>query len=192
MNSKEVYEYLLAGNNLSIEDRLKFNVTSIEDLINELSEQYQALFHATRVRIPFGIELNLNPLHQEHYMVKHHIISAGRPTAFAANYARALLIKALFSNKNNLKYSYGEINELGLYGVEQGVVFEQGYIYLLSKTEHFIDTDYSPWEKYTTQNGALFGGAILVTLNDLPSTLRIFNKGNPITIEELRSAAQGE
>jgi len=189
LNVEATYNHLLEGNPLSLEDRKEFDVTSIEHLLNLMSQQYRALFHATCERIPNGDLLHLVPLRPEHKLVNVGKEASGTPTAFAANYATILIIKALFSNKYGLNYSYNQINQLGLNKIDDGVVNDKGFIYLLKDTESFRDTYYSFWEKYTTIPQAQFAGAIVVTLDDLPLGLKVYEKRRLLSVDELRRNA---
>lgn len=189
MNIQEIYQYLADGNNLSVEDRQRFQITNVEQLIHMMCQSHPTLFHATRDVIPYGNLLRLNPINADHRLVKSGIESVGTRAAFAANYAVVLLIKALFSNHHDLDYVYGQINRLGLYRLDDGVVNSSGYIYLLNDTSTFQNTNYSQWEKYTTMSRATFGGAITVTLDDLPQGLKIY-KQRLVSLEELRGSAE--
>ena len=52
----------------------------------------------------------------------------------------------------------------------------------------FKDTFYSPWEMYTTQIEAKFGGGITVNLDDLPQTLKVLHQGRGLSREDLWKA----
>jgi hypothetical protein len=190
MKIQEIYEYLSEGKTITLEDRDAFQIESVETLIHSLAQQHRALFHATRDKIENAPLLRLNPLRDDHRLVERHLEPAGTPAAFAANYPTVLLIKALFSNKHGLHYGYGEINQLGLNRIDDGVVNTRGYIYLLNNTSSFTDTFYSPWEKYTTVSGSTFGGGILVTLNDLPLRLQVEHHNRLLSREDLLRASR--
>jgi hypothetical protein len=188
MNVQKIYEHIASGKILTTQDRESFEITSVKDMIDQLCQRYNALFHATRKEIPYGSPLNLSRLGPDHRLVKERIELVGQHTAFATNYSTALIIKALFSNHHGLDYSYGPINYLGLNSINDGVVNDYGFIYLLTDTSTFKNARYSDWEKYTTVTEAKFAGGISVTLDDLPPDLWIYKKQS-LTIEELRNAA---
>lgn len=187
MDVRAIYNRLSEGGSITFADRETFGITSIIRLIESISAERNVLFHGTRAQIRYGSLLDLNPLtNPNHAAIRSRILPLGANAAFAANYPTVLIIKALFDNNfSKLDYPYHTITELGIYEVSSNVIHNTGFIYLLNNTSSFQDVPYSPWEKMTRISGATFGGAITVTLDDLPSDLKVVKK-IPIPLEELK------
>ncbi|GEC93067.1 hypothetical protein [Brevibacillus brevis] len=177
-----IYNHLSNGNSIGVTDRERFGITSVAEIIRELASSHRALFHGTRDIISSGAKLNIKAQSNRH-LVYSMVNPPGTPIAFASNYANILMIKALFSNKYGLGYSYGDIDEVKLPKQTDEVVFQKGYIYLLKNTHSFQKANYSDWEYFSTEDETVFAGSIEITLDDWPDNISIYQK---IDLETLK------
>ncbi|MET3696890.1 hypothetical protein SAMN05877753_101534 [Bacillus oleivorans] len=161
----ELFDRIISGERLLVEDREHYEITNIEHTLNNLVSDFEILLHGSTVDIPHHSKLKLN-----------------NGYAFATNHAGIAILKAIFSNSyaDNLGYPYlldrGNKLELEILNGQNGVERTKGFVYIISDRRKFKFDTRTSWQYISQYPDVELVGSIEVIRSDFKYPVKYITK----------------